>query len=158
MSLSKVAVFTTSEIQQLRHPHSYVSTGALERAIRQDYKVYVVTTRTKLNKYDQWWLERFDHLADRDERVYLTTPRGIGRETHASHIRRMNAPWQRLYATLDLAYPTVNRGMGVEPDFWVAARLMLGAWYVRLGFTFKDEWTPMDPERARKRIFRGKND
>lgn len=57
---TKFAVFSTSEIQKFKGmTEELISTGLLEKALKQGYKVFVVTTRNQFrDSSDKWWQDK----------------------------------------------------------------------------------------------------
>lgn len=166
MSLEKIAVFSTSDIvagvytqalgeEAERHlrinrrkfgAHKYedatitsFSTGLLEKAIDEGYKVYVVSTREKLHECDDWWAAILPseqiYLSDPPpsmERWLLSNPPDE-EEYNDVENRHKGYAWHKLYQHLDLDYPKGYRG---EPAFWTEARWKLHDMGAKLGHEF----------------------
>ena len=120
--VDKIAVFSTSEIFRHWYPRlglpivaeiettdgrtsKFASTGSLEKALEDDYTIYVVSTRSSLSEHDEWWLE----LVDR-ENVYLADARFEGVELGAwgyedENVEKANSAWMRLYTKLGFDWP-----------------------------------------------------
>lgn len=174
MSLGKVAVFTTSEIFQYGSDHTerrggptkavryripkedwsrlgltessgcICTTGSLEAAIEQGYTIHVVSSRSKLGAHDDWWMALL-RAQDGGPRLLLPDKVDPDDMTDHGHTERLNAPWQALYAQLGLAYPQINYGAGLQPEFWTAARHELEVHGVRLGSSFSHSQRGVPP-------------
>jgi len=168
MSLKKIAVFSTSDIvagvytqalgeEAERHlrinrrkfgAHKYedatitsFSTGLLEKALDDGYKVYVVSTREKLHACDDWWVALLS-----SEQIYLSVPPPSMEEWMRSSppdeeeyndITEMHkgSAWHKLYTDLGLEYPHKPHG---GPVFWTEARWGLNHMGVKLGHEFQE--------------------
>lgn len=116
---SKIAIFSTSEIQRHWHPSErlpvksrvvrkdgriakFASTGYLEKAIEENYEIYVASTRSSLYEHDEWWTGLV-----KNENVFLA------REDEDSLVSE-NSSWVQLYHKLNLPYPRGRQRNGPE--------------------------------------------
>ena len=107
---NKIAIFSTSEIQRHWYPvmglpvksevvredgrvAKFASTGCLEKAVKEGYRVYVASTRSSLHEHDKWWVKLVESgnifLAREDE----------------DNLASENSSWVQLYHKLNLPYP-----------------------------------------------------
>jgi len=131
MPQKKIAVFNTSHLYTddesapivFSNPDGKTlrTSGCLERAIRDGYEVYVISTRSRASLADRWWLSMvklgnvsFSGYATGDARcpVYIAQYRTL--------YDRLGLPWSRFSS-------------------WMEARDALKRHRVRLGFTFHPE-------------------
>jgi hypothetical protein len=117
MSGRKIAIFRISEIQTCNpveegqkplgslkrddKPIYFFSTGRLERALLQGYRVYVVTTGVELTPADAQWVE----IIGGPTHVFLTQPKPAGLEDEHHRSVRFLEPWRRLFAGLEIPFP-----------------------------------------------------
>lgn len=107
--------------------HKVYSTGALERALEQGYKVYVASTRTRMGDHDAWWISLVG-----EDAVFLA------REPSPAHYHEdrnaaISAGWMGVYKEVGIPWPERDG----EPEFWTTARHMLSEHGVDLGADFK---------------------
>jgi len=163
MRRRKIAIFSTSEIFRHWYPNiglpiiskvtrkdgrvvTFASTGSLEKAMKNGYKIYVVSTRESLSEEDTWWRKLVNKnrifLADKQKKDEFTE----------------NSGWIRLFAKLGLDYPLEGRE-GIEvsldspeecpPAHWYYARIKLNHKYgMSLGRDFANP-PPQKPELLR---------
>lgn len=131
MTPKKIAVFTTSEIQEPGAQNKQHSTGALERAMSEGYEVFVVSTRDTFGSHDTWWIEMVP--AD-----HVTHCRPLREDEHESGLR-LNEPWKALYERLGHDYPhNFYQGRDCGDMFWTGARFHLTELGYKLGHSFRD--------------------
>lgn len=152
MIRKKIAVFTTSEIQELNSHNVFVDTGALQAALEQGYEVFVVSTREKFGPHDKWWRE----LVPAD---HVTHCRPL-QEGESDSMLRLNEPWKALYERLGHEYPhNFYQGRDCGEAFWTGARFKLVELGYRLGNSFRMRRTtsvrPPPPQQQARRPNRG---
>lgn len=117
----KIAIFTTSDIWKYAppgNPMERVSTGKLEAAIEQGYKVLVASTRTELGDCDQWWLKLVGI-----ENVFMADET-LNTGDDESMQEYFNSGWKRLFKRLGVKWPMKAHTYGKEMH-WNAARYEL---------------------------------
>lgn len=108
--------------------HKVYSTGGLERALEQGYKVYVASTRKRLFDHDAWWISLVGAGA-----VFLARP--VRQRSHEDRNAAISAGWMGAYREIGIPWPMYEDGE--TPEFWTTARRLLIEHGVKIGADFR---------------------
>jgi hypothetical protein len=122
---SKLVLKTTFE--NANGVHEVYSTGALERALEQGYKVYVASTRERLGDHDAWWISMVG--ADAVFLAQSPDPENYDETRNGG----VSAGWMGVYKELGIPWPTHDG----EPEFWTTARRLLSKHGIDIGADFR---------------------